>query len=255
LCLGLLLAASAACAADKSAACAAPAFAETAVVHHVHDGDTVQLVDGRRLRLIGIDAPELARDNHPAQPFGLAARAYLRRLMQQHGDRVGLVFDTDKQDKYGRSLAHLFFTNGTSVAAALLDAGLAVAYTTPPDDHFSACYREHEASARLAGREIWNHPKYRDLAATELSTRSNGFHIVHARVLHSNNSRKGFWLDLEGGLAIQIKADDLANFEPGWLAALTGKTIQIRGWLHPKSGSGKNRFYMQLRHPDNLLVL
>jgi len=255
--LGLLLIASAGCygADTGSPLCIPPAFAETVTVHHVHDGDTVRLDDGRRLRLIGIDAPELARDGQPAQPFGLAARDFLRTLMQQHGNRVGLVFDIDRQDKYGRTLAHLFLENGDSVETALLDAGLAVAYTTPPDTRFSACYREHESSARLAARQIWGHARYRDTQVSELDDRSTGFHIVHARVQHGNNSHKGYWLDLEGGLALRIKPGDMVNFKLDWLASLTGKTVRVRGWLHPKSGAGDNRFYMQLRHPDNLRVL
>jgi micrococcal nuclease len=250
-----LLASLASAGANASSSCTAPAFTETIGVRYVHDGDTLRLTDGRRVRLIGIDAPELARDGHPAQPFGVAAGDYLRALVQQHGNRVGLVFDTAKKDKYGRTLAYLFFDNGDSVEADMIDAGLAIAYTTPPDVRFSACFREHEARARQAGIKIWSHPKYRDYAITALPARSTGFHIVHGQVLHTSHSRHGIWLDLKGGLAIQIKPDDVSNFKPGWLISLKGLTIRVRGWIHPKSRSGDNRFYMQLRHPDNLLVL
>jgi endonuclease YncB( thermonuclease family) len=249
---GLLLASAACCGAPSPASCTTSAVAETIGVRHVHDGDTIELSDHRRVRLIGIDAPELARDGHPAQPFGIASRDYLRRLMREHGNRIGLVFDTVTKDKYGRTLAYLFFDNGDSVEADMIDAGLAVAYTTPPDDLFGACYREHEARARQAGIKIWGHPKYRDQAISTLPARSTGFHIIHGRVLHSSDSRRGIWLDIEGGLAIQIKPGDVGNFKPGWLTSLTGKTIRVRGWLHPKSRPGENRFYLQLRHPDNI---
>ncbi len=250
-----LLASLTSTAVSASSSCAAPVFAETARVRYVHDGDTLRLTDGRRVRLIGIDAPELARDGHRAQPFGIAARDYLRVLVQQHNDRVGLVFDTAKKDKYGRTLAYLFFDKTDNVQADMIDAGLAIAYTTPPDVRFSFCFQQHEARARQAGIKIWSHPKYRDRAIGTLPGRSTGFHIVHGRVLHTSHSRHGIWLDLEGGLAIQVRDRDAGNFKPGWLISLKDKNIRVRGWLHPKTGQGKNRFYMQLRHPDNLLVL
>ena len=255
--IGTLLASASCTTATASSNCTVPAFAETDTVRYVHDGDTLRLADGRSIRLTGIDAPELARDGRPAQPYGIAAGHYLRRLVHEHGNRVGLVFDTEKKGKYGRTLAYLFFTNGDSVQADMIDAGLAIAYTTPPDVRFSLCFREHEARARKAGQNIWSHPTYRDRAVGSLGDHSSGFHIIHGRVLHSNNSRKGYWLDIEGGLAIQIRKGDLGNFKPGWLASLKGKTIRVRGWLHPKSKRDRhrNRFYMQLRHPDNLLVL
>jgi len=241
--------------ANPSSNCTVPAFAETMAVRYVHDGDTLRLVDGRRVRLLGIDAPELARDGHPAQPFGIEARDYLRNLVKQHGNRVSLVYDTEKKGKYGRTLAYLFFDKSDNVQADMIDAGLAIAYTTPPDVRFSFCFQQHEARARQAGIKIWSHPKYRDRAVSSLGTGSTGFHILHGRVLHTNRSRHGIWLDLEGGLAIQVRDRDAGNFKPGWLISLKGKTIRVRGWLHPKSGRGKNRFYMQLRHPDNMRVL
>lgn len=253
--IGMLLASLSYANANASNSCAVPAFAETDGVRYVHDGDTLRLTDGRRVRLLGIDAPELARNGHPAQPFGIAARDYLRDLVKQHGNRVSLVFDTVKKDRYHRTLAYLFFDNGDSVEADMIDAGLAIAYTTPPDVRFSSCFQQHEARARQAGIKIWSHPKYHDQAVSSLRTGSTGFHIVHGRVLHTNHSRHGIWLDLKGGLGIQIQNRDAGNFKPGWLISLEGKTIRVRGWLHPKSRSGENRFYMQLRHPDNIDLL
>jgi len=250
-----LLASLVSTAANASNSCAAPAFAETVGVRYVHDGDTLRLTDGRRVRLIGIDAPELARDGRPAQPFGIAARDYLRQLVKQHGNRVSLVFDTEKKGKYGRTLAYLFFGKSDNVQTDMIDAGLAIAYTTPPDVRFSTCFREHEARARQAGKNIWSHPKYRDREVSSLGAHSSGFHILHGRVLHTNHSRHGIWLDLKGGLGIQVRDRDAANFRPGWLISLKGKTIRVRGWLHPKSRPGDNRFYMQLRHPDNIELL
>ncbi len=50
-------------------------------VSHVIDGDTVRLSDGRHLRLIGVDTPELAHNGAPAQPLGIEARDRLRHIV------------------------------------------------------------------------------------------------------------------------------------------------------------------------------
>jgi micrococcal nuclease len=71
----------------------------------VHDGDTLSVVIGRRkerVRLIGIDAPELGQ-----RPWGANAKKYLRELVALSGNSVVLEFDLDKRDKYGRLLAYV----------------------------------------------------------------------------------------------------------------------------------------------------
>ncbi|MDH3838505.1 MAG: hypothetical protein OET57_17290, partial [Desulfobacteraceae bacterium] len=50
------------------------AFAqEWNTVNWVNDGDTIVLSDGRHVRYIGINAPEIAHDNHKSEAFGYAA--------------------------------------------------------------------------------------------------------------------------------------------------------------------------------------
>ena len=239
--------------------CASTDFDDSARVRYVHDGDTVHLDDGRKLRLIGIDAPELARNQQPQQPFAIEARDYLRQRIKQQDNRVGLVYDRQQRDKYERTLVHLHFANGDSVQAALLNAGLAVAFTTPPNNARHACYQQAEARAQQQSSHIWTHPKYSARTLESLTSDARGFHILRALVLNIKNSAKGVWLTLEAGLAIQIKPADLDNFAPALLDSLSGKHIEVRGWLHPRKTSGatrdNSRFYLQLRHPDNLRIL
>ena len=59
-----------------------PAVTTHASVASIIDGDTLRVLDDRgvdldRIRLLGIDAPELATDAHPAQCWGQQARARL----------------------------------------------------------------------------------------------------------------------------------------------------------------------------------
>lgn len=95
----------------------------TGVVAYVNDGDTLRLTDGRRVRLLQVDAPELHGDC-----FGRAALTALRRLAPK-GARVTLARDPtlDATDRYGRALRYVF-VGGTNVNVALVRAGAASPY-------------------------------------------------------------------------------------------------------------------------------
>ena len=51
--------------------CPSSHYDESVTIKHVHDGDTVKLVDGRKIRLIGINAPEVAKDGQAAEAYAI----------------------------------------------------------------------------------------------------------------------------------------------------------------------------------------
>ena len=79
-------------------------------VKWISDGDTIVLDDGRHVRYIGINAPEIAHDNHKAEPFGYEAKKYNQSLLRSQ--KVRLEFDKEKHDRYGRLLAYIFLSDG-----------------------------------------------------------------------------------------------------------------------------------------------
>ncbi len=107
------------------------------------DGDTLDL-DGRRIRLAGIDAPELQQTcGTPAGAdwaCGAEAREALRTLAAGSID-----CEPSGTDRYGRTLATCRRA-GRDVAAALVDAGLALG---------NERYSREEDAARASGRGIW----------------------------------------------------------------------------------------------------
>jgi endonuclease YncB( thermonuclease family) len=78
--------------------------AEGAVVEQVIDGDTIDLVDGRRIRLVQIDAPE-----ERTECYGEASAAVARRLLPP-GTEVRIEQDPalDRVDRFGRRLAYVW---------------------------------------------------------------------------------------------------------------------------------------------------
>jgi len=93
---------------------------------YVIDGDTIVLKDGRHLRYVGINAPELAKENRPAEPFAQEAKEANRRLVQ--GKVIDIEIDRQRShDRYGRLLAHVYLRNGKLVSEILVRNGLAMA--------------------------------------------------------------------------------------------------------------------------------
>ncbi|WP_243358343.1 thermonuclease family protein [Fundidesulfovibrio terrae] len=122
---------------------AAQAWAFTGTVQRVHDGDTVT-VDDVRVRLYGIDAPELD------QPGGKEARQYLASLAQ---DRAVEVLPRDV-DAYGRTVGVLLLLPGRQdLNAAMVKAGHAWVYKQYCRD--CTALTISETWARLQGLGLW----------------------------------------------------------------------------------------------------
>jgi len=92
-------------------------------VKWVNDGDTIVLLNGQRVRYIGINSPEIDHENQKAEPFGYEARSFNHQLI--FSKRIRLEFDQERHDQYGRLLAYVFLQNGSFVNAQLLKNGFA----------------------------------------------------------------------------------------------------------------------------------
>jgi micrococcal nuclease len=140
-------------------------YADILVVRAV-DGDTLQLESGERVRLIGIDTPEMhesdklyrdsqrtKQDIKTIKELGRRAYAFTRDLVE--GKRVSLEFDVEKHDKYGRILAYVYLKDGAFVNAEIVKQGYASLMSIPPNvkyaDDFLKLYRE----ARENNRGLW----------------------------------------------------------------------------------------------------
>lgn len=130
---------------------AVPADAGEAWVDYVHDGDTLFLRDGRKVRLLGIDTPEVGEH---AECGGEAARERLRAVLPE-GTRVRTVADVQPLDRYDRSLLFLFTDDGTLVNLELIRDGYAEAVVLPPNRLWSDHLEAAEDEAQAAGLGIW----------------------------------------------------------------------------------------------------
>jgi micrococcal nuclease len=133
----------------SAAAASAPCTAtDDCRVDRVPDGDTFYCRDGRKVRLIGIDAPELAQ----GRP-GLVSRDALRLLLPA-GRAVRLEGDVTPRDRYGRTLAYVW-SEGRLVNEAMVRGGWAVLYTVPPNVRYVRRLERAQQEARRDGSGLW----------------------------------------------------------------------------------------------------
>lgn len=226
-----------------------------ATVARVVDGDTLHLTDGRAVRFIGINSPELGRDGRPDEPQAVAAREALRQLIGGRGAEVGLRYGVDRRDRYGRLLAHVYTADGRSASAALLTQGLAAQIAVPPNLWGLDCYHAAELEARTAELGVWR-SIYRPIPVAELPRTTRGFRLIRGRITHVSDSRYSLWLNFprrpgEGprrGVALRVPHKDLDQFPAGFLQGLAGREVVARGWLFGHKG----QLVMVLRHPAML---
>jgi len=120
----------------------------------VYDGDTVSIViKGRKekIRLIGIDAPEIKQ-----KPWGTRAKRHLEKLLAASERKVVLEFDVEKRDKYGRFLCYIFSSDGKMLNLQMVRDGYAMLLTIPPNIKYVDELKAAQTEARQRGCGIWS---------------------------------------------------------------------------------------------------
>ena len=207
-----------------------------AQVRYVHDGDTLFLKSGEKVRLIGIDTPELARKGRPNQPLAIQARNRLRKLLATSQNQVKLKFDAERRDRYGRLLAHLYTSDGNSLSAQLLQDGFATLLAIPPNTDGLDCYARAEKQAQKAKSNIWQLARYQITPSTKLKRNSRGYKRISGKVIRIGEGRRNLWINLPGKVAFRIEKKELPLFNALKPRELLGKTIIGRGWLYQRKG-------------------
>ncbi|MFH1441379.1 MAG: thermonuclease family protein, partial [Candidatus Omnitrophota bacterium] len=129
------------------------------LVQRVVDGDTIVLESGERVRLIGIDTPEMhessklykdskktKQDIEVIKAMGKCSYEFTKNLIE--GKRVRLEFDVEKQDRYKRLLAYVYLKDGTFVNAEIVKQGYASLMTIPPNVKYADLFLELYQEAR-----------------------------------------------------------------------------------------------------------
>ncbi len=225
-------------------------YDEAATLDKVYDGDTIRLTDGRKVRLIAVNTPEMARKEQPAQALAKEATQSLEQMFQRHR-RVYLKYGADRKDRYKRVLAHVFTAQGKNVAAELIRQGLGYAILVPPNDWQHECYFKLEQQAQKNNKGIWLHSDYRVRQTADLTREMTGFQLVEGRISKIGHGKKWLWLDMAPLFSVKVERRNLKYFTNQPIESLTGKSIRLRGWVAYYNG----KLRMSLRHPAMMEIL
>lgn len=144
-------------------------------VKWVNDGDTIVLSDGQHVRYIGINAPEIAHDNHKAEAFGYAAKKYNQSRVQSK--KVRLELDKEKYDRYGRLLAYIYLLDGTFINKEMIEKGYAYLLPRSPNVKYEKTLLQTQREAMSAKQGMWHNWNEQEVEEYLGSKISKRFHL------------------------------------------------------------------------------
>ncbi|SEM78432.1 thermonuclease family protein [Nitrosomonas marina] len=216
-------------------------------VKKVYDGDTIILENGKRVRLLGINTPEIESRYRAGEPGGKMAKVWLQERLQ--GQKVYLEYDLEKQDKYKRLLAHLFMSDGTHINLELIKNGLAFVNIMPPNLRHAAQFERAQYLAEQHNLGIWGMARYRARTLSTIATDNRGWRRYTGVPRAIHQKKKFTYLFFSDEFSIRIDNNHIDHFHD--LTEYLGETVEIRGWVSRRS----EKYSIQIRHPSALIRL
>ena len=118
------------------------------------DGDTLWLSGIGKVRLIGVDTPEVYGE---VECYGPRSSAFVERTVPI-GSRVRYRLGVEERDRYGRALVYVWLSDGRFLNRLLLARGLAQPLTIEPNDEYEAEFLRVTTRARAARLGLWGRP-------------------------------------------------------------------------------------------------
>ena len=262
---------------DPASAVAAPSGFERVAVVQVFDGDTVLLKDGRKIRIVGVNTPELGHHNRPVEPLAQQAKQRLVQILSNNkaaaslkgkGTSAYLKTGGDLKDHYGRTLGHLFSAQGVNVSQRLLEDGLGFHVSIPPNLWAADCYYSAQQVAMAGGKGVWNNA-YFDANSASQRDLLGGYQRLQGKIEKLFISQKTIWIDLQGQVTLKLGRSDSDYHQGAVLKRILDAhekkklvmlpTIEVQGWLMDRKRWGakmmgkikrgeRNRWQLNVRH-------
>ena len=228
---------------------------DTLICISIIDGDTFRLDNGEKVRLIGIDAPELS------QPGGEESREYLTQLILNKG--VTLEKGHEDRDKYNRLLRFVYIGN-TCINEEMIRQGYAEArYLT---DSLREYYIQLEIKAEIAKTGLWSRNIFQPrsqlnwdtevpvITWSEAENYYNQYVIVEGTIVNTYNSGTVCFLNFDTNyqyFTAVIFASDFLGFPIPPYVLYLNKTVQIIGIIKEYKGAPE----IIVKTPDQIRIL
>ncbi len=245
----------------RARACDLPA-SETGTVASVIDGETLQLTDGRTVRLIGAKAPmpPLGWRGDDPWPFVDDAREALEALAANQ--QVELRLGGSRIDRHGHLLAQVYVVSGDErlwLQQALIAKGLARVYSFPDNRACVAELLAREAEARDKRVGLWGSSLYRVASALDLKRLgrlTHSYQLVEGTVASVGEGGGRIYLNFAQDWRRDFTVSVDRKAAPAFAAAgidlkgLAGKRLLVRGFLAWRNGP-----MIEASHPEQIELL
>ncbi len=209
----------------------------TTTVASVIDGDTFVTDSGEKVRLIGIDTPEVD------EPYYTEAKDYLSTRIE--GKQVLLEGDSSNRDTYGRLLRYIWL-DGELVNRELVEKGLALSRLYDPDTKYQHIFNEAQQRARNEQVGIWSYLANSDTAVISYLEAENyvgQVRTVKGTVVSTTKNEEdgiiylNFHDPYKGYFTVIIWQDSWSNFPQSPDTYYEGKDVLVTGKIKDYKGT------------------
>ncbi|WP_292756641.1 thermonuclease family protein [Methylophaga sp. UBA2689] len=217
-------------------------------VKRVYDGDTLILENNQRVRLLGINTPEISSHYREAEPGGIEARDWLKNQLSEN--QVYLQYDTEKRDRYDRLLAYAWTPDGDFINEKLLQKGLAALTLKPPNLQYADQLIAAQQQAINQKQGIWGNKHYQPRKITTITETAYRGWQRWLLTAESRAQTRDYWvLKVNDKASLRIAKEQQDLFPP--LDSYLNKSLEVHGWM---SKRGK-QYSLFVQHPSAIKVL
>jgi micrococcal nuclease len=215
-----------------------PTPPDAATVAAVLDGDTVKVRFGdgseRKVRLIGIDSPELGDERESVRFMAYVAKRFA--FLKLYRRDVRLSYDWQLEDKYGRLLAFLTVGEGTLFNELILREGFATRFRAFPfKPELMKRFEAAESEARREGKGLWARSDAPPVSPAEASGMTGRLASVRMACA-SVEVRRPFMVLVPAGREIEVLVPDRRRADFPGLEAMAGKVLLVKGLVEEFEG-------------------
>ena len=210
---------------------------EKGIVTRVFDGDTIEvrLANGetQKVRLIGINSPEMDDERETVLFFAHMAKRFA--FYHLYEKNVRLIFDWERMDKYGRTLAYVFMEEGTLFNELIIKEGFAHSFTKYPyREDMKARFRKVEKEARRLNKGLWRKKSWPVIDAVEARSRLGSIATVEFVCREIAEQGRYLYLRSDGDFEVFVPAPPPVPAPE--LRSLVGRAVAVTGYIEEFKG-------------------
>jgi micrococcal nuclease len=209
---------------------------ESGLVTAVYDGDTIKVrfknKQERKVRMIGIDAPEIGNLREEVKYRAQMAKRFA--FFYLYRKTVKLSYDWEIEDKYGRLLAYIWTEKQGLFNKFILSEGFAVAYLNFPFKYKEE-FIEAEREARKLEKGLWKKGPYPSIPVSEVRTYLGQLLSVKYTCSRMQTKGKFVFLYSSGEEFSALVPRENVSFFPE-IDSFRGKALIVTGFLEEYKG-------------------